>query len=150
MDTLRKLFCVAALSSVGTGCATLTFGTEQDFVINSDPEGANVVLSTGQICVTPCTLKLKRKHSFDVKLKSECHKTAWASVVSEWAGTGIAGMTGNVLIGGLVGIGVDSFSGATKHLVPNPLEVTMEPDPECEVTSETGETLTSEEVTLSP
>jgi hypothetical protein len=34
-------------------------------------------------------------------------------------------MAGNVLIGGLIGIGVDAASGATKELRPNPLVVKL-------------------------
>ena len=35
-------------------------------------------------------------------------------------------MAGNVLVGGIVGVGIDSYSGANKSLSPNPLRVTME------------------------
>jgi hypothetical protein len=35
-------------------------------------------------------------------------------------------MAGNVLVGGLIGVGVDAASGATKELKPNPLAVTLE------------------------
>jgi hypothetical protein len=35
-------------------------------------------------------------------------------------------MAGNVLVGGLIGIGVDAYSGAMNDLVPNPLSVKLE------------------------
>jgi hypothetical protein len=38
-------------------------------------------------------------------------------------------MAGNVLVGGLIGVAVDAGSGATQELVPNPLNVTLEPLP---------------------
>lgn len=47
-------------------------------------------------------------------------------IVSQIAGAGAAGMAGNVLIGGIIGVGIDAASGATKELKPNPLIVTLE------------------------
>lgn len=40
--------------------------------------------------------------------------------------SGGAGMAGNVLLGGIVGAGVDAYSGAMDDIVPNPLTVTLE------------------------
>jgi hypothetical protein len=34
----------------------------------------------------------------------------------------------NVLIGGVIGIGVDAVTGASQDLKPNPLHVVLEPD----------------------
>ncbi len=36
-------------------------------------------------------------------------------------------MAGNVLVGGLIGAGVDAISGATKDLKPNPVNVRLVP-----------------------
>ena len=44
------------------------------------------------------------------------------------AGSGGAAMAGNVLVGGLIGAGVDASSGAMLDLVPNPMKVTLEPE----------------------
>lgn len=44
---------------------------------------------------------------------------------SEISGAGAAGMAGNVLIGGVIGAGVDAGTGATKDLRPNPLSVQL-------------------------
>lgn len=38
-------------------------------------------------------------------------------------------MAGNVLIGGIIGAGVDLASGAMNDLTPNPLVVRLEPEP---------------------
>ncbi len=35
-------------------------------------------------------------------------------------------MAGNVLVGGIIGAGVDASSGAVLELVPNPVEVQLE------------------------
>ena len=39
-------------------------------------------------------------------------------------------MAGNVLVGGLIGAGVDTMTGAAKHLEPNPLHIEMERCPD--------------------
>lgn len=42
-------------------------------------------------------------------------------------------MAGNVLVGGLIGVGVDAASGATKDLRPNPLVLQLVAEtPGCE------------------
>ncbi len=87
-----------------TACASVTRGTTEEFVINSDPEGAKAILSNGQTCITPCTLKLKRKHSFSVRFEKDGFIPAEATVDSHVAA-----------------------AGAAKGLSPNPLTVAMAP-----------------------
>lgn len=108
------------------GCATITRGASEAWVVDSDPAGANVKLSTGQECVTPCALKLKRKRAFTVTMSKPGFKTVETQVLSEIAGAGAAGMAGNVVFGGVIGVVVDASSGATKQLKPNPLSVSLE------------------------
>jgi hypothetical protein len=36
------------------------------------------------------------------------------------------GVAGNVLVGGIIGLGVDAATGASQDLVPNPLKVTLQ------------------------
>jgi hypothetical protein len=114
----------AALSGlVLSGCATITRGTTDDLLIQSEPEGASVELSSGQTCRTPCSLELKRKNDYTLYIRKEGFQDADVKVDSKVAGAGAAGMAGNVLIGGLIGAGVDAFSGATNSLAPNPVHV---------------------------
>ena len=84
MQIMRLLACAAALSAAG-GCATIIRGTEQDFAIESSPPGAEATLSTGQSCVTPCTLHLPRKTDFDVTFNMEGYETGTAHVTSGWS-----------------------------------------------------------------
>ncbi|WP_246251740.1 hypothetical protein [Parasulfitobacter algicola] len=46
-------------------------------------------------------------------------------MTNELAEGGAAGMAGNVLIGGVIGIGVDAATGATQNLEPNPVMVNL-------------------------
>ncbi len=109
-----------------SGCATVTRGTTQAWTVETLPTGATASLSNGERCETPCTLKLKRKHPFTVEICKTGYKPVTTNILSQMSGAGGAGMAGNVLVGGLIGVGVDAASGATKDLTPHPLSVTLE------------------------
>jgi hypothetical protein len=123
---IRTSIAVAVVLAQLTGCATITRGTSQAWSVQTEPEGAIAKLSTGQECTTPCTLKLKRKTDFSITVSKEGYNELVTQVVSQIAAAGAAGMAGNVLVGGIIGVGVDAASGATKELKPNPLVVTLE------------------------
>lgn len=109
------------------GCATITRGSSEALVIETTPIGAEVRLSSGETCKTPCTLKKKRKENFVVFINRDGFEPVEVNVISETAGAGAAGMAGNVLVGGIIGLGVDAATGATKKLTPNPIRVTLNP-----------------------
>jgi hypothetical protein len=121
---LRTLLLSSAVVAA-QGCATITRGTTEAWTVESDPIGADVSLSSGERCTTPCTLTKKRKDPFVVTIEKPGFEPVETQVLSQVAGGGAAGMAGNVLIGGLIGIGVDAASGATKELKPNPLVVKL-------------------------
>ena len=52
------------------------------------------------------------------------------NVVSTVGGSGGAALAGNVLVGGLIGAGVDTVTGAARQLAPNPLNIDLEECPE--------------------
>jgi len=123
---LRLGAAVLAVSSL-SACATVTRGTKQKFEISSVPPGADVELSTGVKCVTPCKLKLKRKTEFTARLTKEGYEPAEVAVQSKIRGGGVAGAAGNLLIGGIIGGIVDGTNGSMNDLTPNPLKVTLTP-----------------------
>ncbi len=127
---MRQVFIAAGCSAlllVAQGCATITRGTSQSFEVKSEPIGANARLSTGQTCVTPCSLNLKRKTGFDIVFTKEGYRDATLKVSPVHVGKGTAGFVGNALIGGPIGAGWDLASGAMKDLSPNPASVTLQP-----------------------
>ena len=119
---------LAAASLLLPACATVTRGTKETFNITTTPSDAQVSLSNGQSCVSPCKLKLKRKDGFTVTAKKQGYKDATAEVRSVVKGGGVAGAAGNVLIGGIIGGIVDGSNGSMKDLTPNPLAMTLEPE----------------------
>lgn len=85
--------------------------------------------SLSQTCTTPCTLKVSRKDEFSVLISKDGFKPVEVEVKNRIAGEGAAGFAGNVLVGGVIGMGVDAATGATLEHYPNPIEVTLEPLP---------------------
>ena len=121
------LLLIPVLGLVMAGCATVTRGTTNSVTISSDPSGADAVVSTGQHCPsTPCTFDISRKTEFIVTFSKSGYKTVEVPVKTQLAGTGAAGFAGNVLVGGLIGMGVDAATGSTLEHVPNPVFVKME------------------------
>lgn len=124
---MKKTVLLAALALLA-GCATITRGTSQQFTVETTPPGASVSTSNGfQCAATPCTFRMPRKDEFRVHVELEGYAPADANVTSGMSGGGGAGLAGNVLIGGVIGIGVDATSGALNDLSPNPLQITLQP-----------------------
>jgi hypothetical protein len=118
----------AGIGLAVSGCATITRGTTEQVLINSEPAGASAITSTGLTCPsTPCTFEIARKSEFVVSFNKDGYVPQQVPVGTKMAGGGAAGLAGNVLFGGLIGIGVDASSGATLEHYPNPVFVTLEP-----------------------
>ena len=118
---------VAAAALSLSACATITRGSSQKFSVDTTPTQAAVKLSTGQTCVSPCQLNLKRKHGFTVTASKQGYENSSAIVDSRIRGGGVAGGAGNIIAGGLIGIAVDASSGAMNDLTPNPLHLNLKP-----------------------
>ena len=119
----------AALASLVfiNGCASVTRGTKDTLVVESEPGGAMVRLSTGQTGKTPTSFQLPRKKAFDVCVEKEGYEPLTVHISSQISGKGSLGLAGNALVGGLIGVGVDAMMGAAKDLKPNPVKVTLVP-----------------------
>lgn len=121
----------AVLLAVGlSGCATVTRGTSTKFNVQTTPPGAGVKTSTGFTCSpTPCGIKMPRKDAFEVTVSKEGFIPVTQHVRSVVGGGGAAGMAGNVIAGGVIGMVVDGSDGAMNDLVPNPMVVNLVPLP---------------------
>ncbi len=116
------IICLMALTSA---CATITRGSNDTLVIETDPPSAEARLSNGLICKTPCSLKMKRKEACVVKIEREGYEPVEVNITPQISGGGSAGMAGNVLFGGLIGAAVDAGSGAMYDLKPNPVVIKL-------------------------
>lgn len=124
---MRILMTIAVACSV-SACGTVTRGSNEDVTFNSEPPGAKVQTSTGLVCqATPCTYPISRKQEFVATFELPGHHSQQIAVKTEVSGGGAAGMAGNILIGGIVGVVVDASTGATLDHSPNPVFATMAP-----------------------
>ena len=108
-----------------SGCASITRGTNEAFVIETKPSGASVSLSSGLSCVSPCSLRVKRRSDFVVTIKMDGYETVNSNVTSSVDGGGSAAMAGNLFVGGIIGAGIDAGTGAMHSQRPNPLVVEL-------------------------
>jgi hypothetical protein len=109
---------------VFSGCATVTRGTKDVLVIETDPPGATVTVA-GRTGSTPTSFKLSRKFEGTVQISKDGYEPVTIQVNSRPSTAGGAGMAGNVLVGGLIGMGVDAGFGSTNDLYPNPIKVSL-------------------------
>jgi hypothetical protein len=117
-----RLFAVTAFAVAVGGCATVTRGTTDQITVNSTPPGAEAKTSLGHACPsTPCTWDVSRKAEFVVSFTKDGFEPMQIPVSTRVAGAGAAGFAGNLVIGGIIGMGVDAATGSTLEHYPNPV-----------------------------
>ncbi len=124
---MRTIILISAALSVAS-CATVIRGTKETAKFQSTPSGATVTaesISADKLgpfsCTTPCELELKRKRDWKVVFEKDGYKSVEAVLEKKVTGGGVASGAGNVLAGGIIGIGVDAGTGANLDLRPNPM-----------------------------
>jgi hypothetical protein len=129
MSIILRAAALAAGCASLCACGTVTRGSSTAWEVNTSPPGATVKTSNNMQCdSTPCSLKMSRKAHFTATIKKPGYKTIDVQVTTKIATAGGAAMAGNVLIGGLIGAGVDVATGAMNDLTPNPVTLTLEKD----------------------
>jgi PEGA domain-containing protein len=127
-DPMFRLLLAAAIVMPCFGCASVTRGTTENISIATTPAGATADISGLEIptaCVTPCVVQAKRNADITVTINKEGYQTQTIPLTKEIPGTGAAGFAGNLLLGGVVGMGVDAATGAAQDHKPNPVIVTL-------------------------
>ena len=125
-----RLFLAAAIALSCAGCASVTRGTTENISISSTPAGATAEITGLDVptaCVTPCVVQAKRSADITVTVNKEGYEPQIIPLTKEVPPTGAAGFAGNVLLGGVVGMGVDAVTGAALDHKPNPVIVTLQP-----------------------
>jgi hypothetical protein len=125
-----RILGVVALAAALGGCASVTRGTTENISISSTPSGAEATITGLDVptaCVTPCAIVAKRNADITVSFAKPGYEPQVVELTKEVPVTGAAGFAGNVLAGGVVGMGVDAVTGAAQDHKPNPLIVTLRP-----------------------
>ena len=128
-----RIALVALLGALAlAGCATIVKGTTQVVAVTTPGvQGATCTLSSpaigSRVIVTPGTTTLeKSKDAISVRCTKECYADG-AGVIS----SNLQAMTaGNIILGGIVGLGIDAASGAMNEYTPE-IQVMMMPTPGC-------------------
>jgi phosphoketolase len=125
---LKTVAAIAALGAALSGCASIVEGTTQSIAVTTPShDGAKCVLvnSEGTYYVTtPGNTRVhKTKHNLDVVCKMDGFKDGHVVVESHFNGATV----GNIIAGGLIGVGVDAATGANFNY-PDSIEVSLEPD----------------------
>lgn len=106
-----------------SGCATIMTGATQKVPVNSNPSGAIAKVDGGMAAVTPTIFNLERKTDHTIEISKDGYRTAQVTLRHTVSGA----TAGNLLVGGIIGIAVDSCSGAMFKLVPERVDVNLEP-----------------------
>ncbi|QPF85917.1 PEGA domain-containing protein [Bradyrhizobium genosp. L] len=126
---MNRVFAAAFCVALG-GCASVTRGTTETISIASTPSGATADIAGLEIptaCVTPCAIQAKRNADIVVTVSKEGYDPQIIPLTKDISGSGGAGFAGNLLLGGVVGMGVDAATGAALDHKPNPVIVTLQP-----------------------
>src|SRR3954470_7073241 len=124
-----RIVLAAAIAAPCIGCASVTRGTTENISISSTPAGATAELSgldNPTACGTPRGVVGKRSADIPVTVSKEGYEPQVIPLTKEIPGSGAAGFAGNLLVGGLVGMGVDAATGAAQDHKPNPVIVTLQ------------------------
>ncbi|MGA9603033.1 MAG: hypothetical protein WBQ82_02825 [Methyloceanibacter sp.] len=121
-----------AISILFAGCSTIVKGTEQQVSVNTPGvPGALCQLQSPAIGTrtvqTPANITLpKSKNNVAVSCAAQCYNPGVGTLASH---TEVMA-AGNVLFGGIIGLGIDAASGAMNTYDPG-VEVIMTPVPGC-------------------
>jgi hypothetical protein len=72
-------------------------------------------------------VQAKRNADITVTINKDGYQPQTIPLTKEIPGSGAAGFAGNLVLGGLVGMGVDAVTGAAQDHKPNPVIVTLRP-----------------------
>ena len=128
---MRTLLLAMAIALPCAGCASVTRGTTENISIATTPAGATADISGLEIptaCITPCVVQAKRNADITIAISKDGYQPQVIPLTKEIPATGAAGFAGNLLAGGLIGMGVDAATGAAQDHKPNPVIVTLQPD----------------------
>lgn len=118
--------CLVGMLPMVSACASITQGTRDALLLRTDPEGASAMTSNGYSCAeTPCAIEVPKKQGFTVTFEKDGCEPKSVNVITRMSKSGGAAVAGNVLVGGIIGLGVDTATGAAKELVPNPVEAKL-------------------------
>jgi PEGA domain-containing protein len=130
---IRHLLILASVISIAA-CATTMHGTTQTVSVKSTPPGAVVKIDGSVVGTTPAFVELTRGEQHNLRIEEEGfipYETTITHSMNGW-------ILGNVILGGVVGIIVDSSSGAVYSLDQEEIAVELQKAGESQQVSSNG------------
>ena len=118
---MKKLLVISLALTLGS-CCTLVNGKHDDVRVNSNVTSATVKVDGVVKGVTPCTIEVKRKGGQVLSVEKAGYETYQARLESSCSGW----VVGNILLGGIIGLGVDCITGAVVDVEPDEVNAIMQ------------------------
>lgn len=123
----KKFFALAVVAVVLSGCGSISRGTTEPVYLSARPESAEITTSLGHRCKSPCTVTVERKTKFTAYAEAPGYHRGTLEIGTKVSGHGASGFAGNILVGGVIGMGVDAATGAALDHSPNPAQLVLVP-----------------------
>lgn len=111
--SLLAALCLTAFYA--SGCATIISGSSQKIPIASNPSGATVTIDSLPAGTTPLVADLSRKRLHRLKIELPGY-FPYEEIISQQVNSVVFA---NILLGGIIGAGVDIATGASNNLTPD-------------------------------
>lgn len=123
---MKKQLSIALLTGIllsATSCATIITGTKDKITFNSTPEGAKVMHKGVEKCTTPCTAEIPRSLSKQmVTFEKEGFNSKEVKLTKTFNPVTLV----NILVGGVIGLGIDTATGSLTKYSPKEYKVELE------------------------
>ena len=116
-----KIVTIIIFSLALSNCATIMHGPNQEIGLSSSPTGALVKIDNQQVGNTPLTYKMERKGSHIISFELEGYQPYQTTITSKLSGW----VWGNIVLGGLIGLGIDAITGSLYQLSPEQIHAQM-------------------------
>lgn len=124
---IKFMFAISSTILLSS-CGSITRGTEEKVTIISEPSDAVISTSLGQSCPkSPCTLMVKRNKDLTAYAEKPGYEKGSIDINTKMSARGTAGVAGNLIAGGLIGLTVDTATGAGLDHYPNPAIIVLKP-----------------------
>lgn len=122
-----KISALALCAVMLTSCGSISRGTNEPVYLSARPPNAEISTSLGHRCFSPCTVTVDRKTNFTAYAEAPGYQRGSIEIGTKVSGQGASGFAGNILLGGVIGMGVDAATGAALDHTPNPAQIVLVP-----------------------
>ena len=122
---IQTIVAIAAMGAALSGCATIVDGSKQSVSVSTSPvQGAACTLHNSEgtwYVTTPGSVEVhKTKNDLEITCTRDGYQPGKQVATSKFGGATF----GNILAGGIIGVGIDAASGAN-YYYENPLTVPL-------------------------